>query len=78
MNLSRSAKENAIDKKTRKQAKDETNQIKKQNANHTVSLSTQLEKLTGLESRVTNLGHVQRGGIPSAADRLLATPLGAA
>ena len=34
--------------------------------------------MTGLESRVTILGHVQRGGTPSAADRLLATHLGAA
>ena len=37
-----------------------------------------LEKRTGLESRVTILGHVQRGGTPSAADRLLATRLGTA
>ncbi|MBK8021308.1 MAG: 6-phosphofructokinase [Chloroflexi bacterium] len=41
-------------------------------------LTQQLEALTGLESRVTILGHVQRGGIPSPADRLLATRLGAA
>jgi ATP-dependent phosphofructokinase / diphosphate-dependent phosphofructokinase len=34
--------------------------------------------LTGLESRVTILGHVQRGGTPSPADRLLATRLGTA
>src|SRR5690606_31534316 len=33
---------------------------------------------TGLESRVTILGHVQRGGTPSPADRLLATRLGVA
>lgn len=43
---------------------------------HTVRLSRQLEALTGLESRVTILGHVQRGGMPSPADRLLATNLG--
>ncbi len=34
--------------------------------------------MTGLESRVTILGHLQRGGSPSAADRLLATRLGTA
>ncbi len=34
--------------------------------------------MTGLESRVTILGHLQRGGTPSAADRLLATHLGTA
>ena len=38
-------------------------------------LAKQLELLTGLESRITILGHLQRGGIPSAADRLLATDL---
>ncbi len=43
-----------------------------------VKLSQQLENLTGLESRVTILGHVQRGGTPSPADRLLATRLGTA
>jgi 6-phosphofructokinase 1 len=31
----------------------------------------------GFESRLTVLGHVQRGGSPTAADRLLATKLGA-
>jgi 6-phosphofructokinase 1 len=34
--------------------------------------------LTGLESRITILGHLQRGGTPSAADRVLATRLGTA
>ena len=32
----------------------------------------------GFDLRVTTLGHVQRGGVPSAFDRLLATRLGAA
>ena len=41
-------------------------------------IQQQLEELTGLESRVTILGHLQRGGTPSAADRLLATRLGTA
>jgi 6-phosphofructokinase 1 len=45
---------------------------------HTVELTRELEKLTGLESRLTILGHLQRGGTPSAADRLLATRLGTA
>ena len=31
----------------------------------------------GFELRVTTLGHVQRGGMPVASDRLLATRLGA-
>ena len=35
-----------------------------------------IQQLTGLEARVTSLGHVQRGGTPSPADRLLCTRLG--
>jgi len=45
---------------------------------NTLRLARQLEELTQLESRVTILGYVQRGGTPSAADRLLATRLGTA
>jgi 6-phosphofructokinase 1 len=45
---------------------------------NTLRLAHQLEGLTHLESRVTILGHVQRGGTPSAADRILATRLGTA
>jgi ATP-dependent phosphofructokinase / diphosphate-dependent phosphofructokinase len=45
---------------------------------HSLRLAQQLEALTGLESRVTILGYLQRGGIPSAGDRLLATRLGTA
>jgi phosphofructokinase-like protein len=37
-----------------------------------------LEELTGFETRVTVLGHLQRGGTPTAFDRVLATRLGAA
>jgi 6-phosphofructokinase len=47
-------------------------------AGNTLRLVGQLEALTGLESRLTILGYVQRGGTPSAADRLLATRLGSA
>ncbi len=45
---------------------------------NTLHLANELERLTGLESRITILGHLQRGGTPSAADRLLATKLGTA
>ncbi|HNQ05335.1 MAG TPA: ATP-dependent 6-phosphofructokinase [Thiobacillaceae bacterium] len=47
-------------------------------AERTLRLAQQLEALTGLEARMTILGHLQRGGTPSAADRLLATRLGTA
>jgi ATP-dependent phosphofructokinase / diphosphate-dependent phosphofructokinase len=41
-------------------------------------LARVLEERTGLESRVSILGYIQRGGTPSAADRLLAARLGEA
>ena len=44
----------------------------------TSTLAARLSEMTGLESRVTILGHVQRGGTPSPTDRLLATRLGSA
>jgi len=39
-------------------------------------LARQLQQLTDVEARVTSLGHVQRGGAPTAFDRLLCTRLG--
>jgi 6-phosphofructokinase 1 len=41
-------------------------------------VAREIEKETGMETRATVLGHVQRGGIPSASDRVLATSLGTA
>ena len=41
-------------------------------------LAVDLQRLSGLEARVTALGHLQRGGTPSPADRILATRLGTA
>ena len=39
-------------------------------------IAMDIEKNTGLEARVTILGHLQRGGTPSPFDRMLATRLG--
>jgi len=39
-------------------------------------LGKELERRLGIETRVTVLGHVQRGGIPTAFDRVLATRFG--
>ncbi|MDY6973424.1 MAG: ATP-dependent 6-phosphofructokinase [Thermodesulfobacteriota bacterium] len=39
-------------------------------------LGEQIENLTGLEARAVVMGHLQRGGSPSAYDRVLATQLG--
>jgi len=41
------------------------------------SVGEYVEKCSGLETRVTVLGHVQRGGKPSARDRILASQMGA-
>jgi 6-phosphofructokinase 1 len=41
-------------------------------------LAPMIEARTGIESRATVLGHMQRGGVPSAYDRVLATRLGMA
>lgn len=41
-------------------------------------LAAEIEKRTGIETRVTILGHVQRGGKPSALDRVISTWFGVA
>jgi 6-phosphofructokinase 1 len=72
-------KTQAINKEEKKEAKAKLEQLELEyDKDHTLEISEQLEVLTGLESRVTILGHLQRGGTPSAVDRLLATQLGTA
>ena len=39
-------------------------------------LAPMIEERTGIETRATTLGHIQRGGTPTAFDRVLATRLG--
>jgi 6-phosphofructokinase 1 len=41
-----------------------------------VALEREIEERTGYETRMTILGHVQRGGTPTAYDRVLATRFG--
>ena len=43
---------------------------------HTEEITKAIQKETGIESRCTILGHVQRGGTPSARDRSLASCMG--
>jgi 6-phosphofructokinase 1 len=62
----------------KKEAKVELASLEVRHQGNTLRLAKQLEELTHLESRVTILGYVQRGGTPSAADRILATRLGSA
>lgn len=42
-----------------------------------IELGERIEKASGLETRVTVLGHIQRGGHPTGMDRVLASRLGA-
>ncbi|MBN2046879.1 MAG: ATP-dependent 6-phosphofructokinase [Anaerolineaceae bacterium] len=63
-------------KEEKKRLKEELAAFEGKQSTSTLRLSNKLQELTGLESRVTILGHLQRGGTPSAADRLLATRLG--
>ncbi|MEN8114235.1 MAG: ATP-dependent 6-phosphofructokinase [Actinomycetota bacterium] len=60
----------------KERAKRSLDVLRKGALDHTTTLTKSLEELTGLEARVTILGHVQRGGTPSPADRNLATMLG--
>jgi len=70
--------ERAKDLLAREAAKAEIAMLEMQHEGNTLRLAQQLEQLTGLESRVSILGYVQRGGTPSPIDRLLATRLGTA
>jgi 6-phosphofructokinase 1 len=72
-------KKNTRNKKEKKEKENtEPEGTRIQYADNMLRLAKRLEELTGLESRPTILGHLQRGGTPSAADRLLATRLGTA
>jgi len=69
---------NAENKKGKIKAKEEYEKFSAGQTGKTMRLAQELEKLTGLEARVTILGYVQRGGTPSARDRLLGSQLGGA
>jgi ATP-dependent phosphofructokinase / diphosphate-dependent phosphofructokinase len=71
-------KKNAQTPEERDYARVRLAELETKHAGNTLRLAKQLETLTRLESRVTILGYVQRGGTPSFADRLLATRLGTA
>lgn len=73
-----SRKSKARSQRERTEAKLELAGLEAKHAGNTLRLARQLEELTQLESRVTILGYVQRGGTPSPVDRLLASRLGCA
>lgn len=43
---------------------------------HTEQIAREIEQMTGVETRLTVIGHVQRGGSPTARDRVMATRMG--
>jgi 6-phosphofructokinase 1 len=77
-NLAEAKIERAKSQEQKRDAKREFAALDARHQGNTMRLAKQLEELTHLESRVTILGYVQRGGTPSPADRLLATRLGSA
>jgi 6-phosphofructokinase 1 len=68
-----SVEEDRMDKKDRKKFRSET-----VNSSIAYRVAREIEEETGMETKATVLGYVQRGGIPVATDRLLATSLGTA
>jgi 6-phosphofructokinase 1 len=72
--------EGALSQKEANMSKEELKRYKKHlkypNVGYTIA--GELESKTGFETRVTVLGYQQRGGTPSAFDRVLATRLGTA
>jgi len=75
------AEQNRLKARTKTEQRAAARELEALDARHagnTLRLARALEEQTKLESRVTILGYVQRGGTPSAADRLLATRLGTA
>ena len=44
---------------------------------HSVSMAKRIESATGIETRASILGHMQRGGNPTAKDRVYASTMGA-
>jgi len=68
-----SKEESRMDKKERKKYREKT-------ATPSIGyrIAREIEAETGMETRVTVLGYLQRGGIPSAWDRVLATTFGTA
>ena len=44
---------------------------------HSTSMARRIEAATGVETRATILGHMQRGGSPTARDRMMGSVMGA-
>ena len=69
-------RDNATGKAEKEAASAKLSEFHSQHIDHAQDLTRKIEELAGCETRLTILGHIQRGGTPSAADRSLATQLG--
>ena len=69
-------KKHETDKEKKRKVKKVLEEFYASQTNRSQELLQELERLTGLESRMTILGYVQRGGTPSARDRLLGSMIG--
>ena len=61
----------------RKQGKKHNIIINAEGIGHSASMARRIEAATGIETRATILGHMQRGGTPTCKDRVYATIMGA-
>jgi len=64
-------------KKNRKSGMTHQIIINAEGIGHSYRLAKEIEKATGIETRATILGHLQRGGSPTARDRVTASIMGA-
>jgi 6-phosphofructokinase 1 len=72
------AAEGAMSLEEARMDKRERKKYREQAVSTAYRVAREIEKKTGMDTRATVLGYVQRGGIPSASDRVLATRLGTA
>ncbi len=61
---------------TRKTGKQHFIIVVSEGIGNSVQIAKEIEEKTGIESRATILGHVQRGGNPTVRDRVVATQMG--
>lgn len=62
---------------TRKRGKKHHIIINAEGIGHSASMAKRIEVATGVETRATILGHMQRGGTPTCKDRMMASMMGA-
>ncbi|MBR7039307.1 MAG: 6-phosphofructokinase, partial [Oscillospiraceae bacterium] len=67
---------NMIKTKNEKDGKHHFILVVAEGVGQTENIAREIQEMTGIESRATVLGHVQRGGSPTMRDRVVATEMG--